>query len=204
MSSSLLWCEERYWDGNPRSPYFLPFSLSLGVGIFLFHFRSLRGFVPPLLRLDDPLLLDHLFSLFSVVARCVPDLTGEFFLELLPYLSFESRLSFEEPPRFLFHLLETLFIFGACFPVVSTSLQLLTLLTHRSFIFPCCFDEEVECLVSRPPRNPPARLKKLLPVGRSGLANGECCIISAWGCEPPAPMLGAVICSAGSSRSPGG
>ena len=30
----------------------------------------------------------------------------------------------------------------------------------------------------RPPRNPPARLKEPLPVGRSGLANDECCIIS--------------------------
>ena len=87
-----------------------------------------------LLRLDDPLhftlpLLHHLLSLFSVVARCVPDLTGEFLLELLPCLSFESRLSFEEPPRFLFHVLETLFIFHVCFPVVSTSPQLFMLLT---------------------------------------------------------------------------
>ena len=90
-------------------------------------------------------------SSFLALLCCCP---GEFLLELLHCLSFESRLSFEEPPRFLFHLLETFFIFGARFPVVSTSPQLLTLLTrellpHRSFIVPCCLDEEVECLVSQ-------------------------------------------------------
>ena len=136
MSSSFLWCEERHWDGNPRSPYFLLFVV----------FGSWNLPVPfsfsPWLRVSAPqvgrpfALLHHLFSLFSVVARCVPDLRVS--------SSSNSSLVFrlKEPPRFLFHLLETFFIFGACFPVVSTSSQLLTRLTrellpHRSFIFPC-------------------------------------------------------------------
>ena len=124
MSSSFLWCEEEHWESSVS--VCSPFRLTTFVSS----------------------------SLFFVVARCVPDLTGEFLLELLPCLSFESRPSFEDPPHFLFHLLETLFIFGACFPVVSTSSQLLTLLTcellpHRSFIFPLCLDEEADCLVNQ-------------------------------------------------------
>ena len=199
MSNSFLWCEERHWDGNPRSQYFLPCSLSLGVGIFLFRALPLSGFASPFLWLDVPShSLDHFCTIFSrsplFLPGVFPDHMGEFLLELLPCLSFESRLSFEEPPRFLFHLLETFFIFGACFPVVSTSPKLLTLLSCHieASSFPVALAKKLSVSSIRDnaswarvvdrgrlPQNPLARSKKPLPVGRSGLANGEWCINSA-------------------------
>ena len=77
-------------------------------------------------RVSTPLVQrPSAFHLTTSVARCVPDLARKFLLELLPRLPFEPLLSFEEPPRFLLRPLETLFFFGACFPVLSTAPQLL-------------------------------------------------------------------------------
>ena len=101
--------------------------------------------------------LDHFCIIFSRSPLLLPGV----FLTLRVSSSSNSSLVFRLNPGCLSKSLHaSSFIFwkrsssSARFPVVSTSPQLLThltreLLPHRSFIFPCCLDEEVECLVSQ-------------------------------------------------------
>ena len=158
MSSSFLWCEERHWNGNPRSHIFSHvrclWELESSCSILVLSLAScLRSSGWTTLCIS----LDHFCIIFSR-SSLLPGV----FLTLRVSSSSNSSLVFHLNPGCLskslhtssFIFWETLFIFGACFPVVSTSSQLLTRLTcellpHRSFIFPGCLDEEAECLVNQ-------------------------------------------------------
>ena len=195
ISSSFLWCEERHWDGNSRSPYFLPCSLSLGVGISIFVlslascFRS-SGWTTLCISLD------HFCIIFSRSSLLLPGV----FLTLRVSSSSNSSLVFRLNPGCLSKSLHTpSFI---CWKRSSSSARAfqwsrLRRSSSRFWLVSCCRIEASSFPVAltkklsvssvrdaaswalvvdrgRPPRNPPARLKKPLPVGRSGLANGEC------------------------------
>ena len=92
----------------------------------------LLQFLCPLLQ-GFPLIL-------SFVVETAHHIVIELFLEILSRLRFEARLPSAEFPRFVFLVVEALFLFSVCSPVPRLQRS------FSSFLFASCCRIEASCL----------------------------------------------------------